>query len=170
MHMHRHTCTHKHTHTHVHAFTHTRMHPYPPQACTHFWVYIHDHELLQLHSEFKFNLGNWVRPYLKIKGYNRAGDAALWKTTCLTQSPRFYPQELKKIEYLQVNMFRQKGLYPGWHTESPCLNLWWRGRKTEEQNEIFFFCMGGYKGGGWTWKDWEMSGVGGHDVKLPKNQ
>lgn len=27
-----------------------------------------------------------------------------------------------------------------------------------------------YKGKGWVWRDWEMSGIGVHDVKFPKSQ
>jgi hypothetical protein len=42
---------------------------------------------------------------------------------------------------------------------------------------LFFFCLcflfsferGGCKGRGWIQWDWEMSGVGVHDVKLTKN-
>lgn len=28
-----------------------------------------------------------------------------------------------------------------------------------------FFWEGGYKGGGWIWKNWEMNAIGVHDVK-----
>lgn len=35
---------------------------------------------------------------------------------------------------------------------------------------ISFQGKGVYKGGGKIWKDWEMKGIGVHDVKYPKNQ
>lgn len=33
-----------------------------------------------------------------------------------------------------------------------------------------FFCGTGYRGGVWTWKDWEMTWIGVRAVKFPKNQ
>lgn len=35
-------------------------------------------------------------------------------------------------------------------------------------NFKFSFVGGGYKSRGWTWKDWEKSGIGVHGVKSPK--
>lgn len=35
---------------------------------------------------------------------------------------------------------------------------------------IILFWGEGYKSGGWTRKDWEMSGIGVQDVKFPKDQ
>ena len=37
-------------------------------------------------------------------------------------------------------------------------------------NFFILFLGGGCKHGGKTWKDWEMSGIGVHAVKYPKNQ
>ena len=35
---------------------------------------------------------------------------------------------------------------------------------------FIFYLLRGCKGGGQTWKYWELSRIGMHDVKLPKNQ
>lgn len=52
------------------------------------------------------------------------------------------------------------------------MNMLWRGRNDEEWFfYIIFILLGeGYRGGGQTWRDWEMSGIELVDVKFPKNQ
>lgn len=35
----------------------------------------------------------------------------------------------------------------------------------------FLFSFGGrFKGEGWIWEDWEMGGIGVHNLNFPKNQ
>lgn len=34
---------------------------------------------------------------------------------------------------------------------------------------LIAFAWGDYKGGAWTWKDWEVSGIGVYHVNFPKN-
>lgn len=53
-------------------------------------------------------------------------------------------------------------------TKEYVMERWERWRK--DMDLFFFFWGEGYRGEGWTWKDWEMSGVGVHDVTFPKNQ
>lgn len=53
-------------------------------------------------------------------------------------------------------------------TKEYVLERWERWRK--DMDLFFFFWGEGYRGEGWTWKGWEMSRIGVHDVTVPKNQ
>lgn len=50
--------------------------------------------------------------------------------------------------------------------------MWQRcGKGRRAKWILFVWChLGDYKGGGQIWKDWEISGIGVHDVKYLKNR
>lgn len=59
------------------------------------------------------------------------------------------------------------------------LKMWVQDGKVEKRRglllfliifDVVFFGEGGYQGGGWTVKDWEMSEIVMYDVKFPKSQ